>query len=78
MIIETMDNETYLKEMAKHAQRNTTNIKREDSNQKKIQAKTFKVEGEYERLMALIDINSLELYRQMMADRYGALNDEEE
>ena len=78
MIIETMDNETYLKEMAKHAQRNTTNIKREDSNQKKIQVKTFKVEGEYERLMATIDINSLELYRQMMADRYGALNDEEE
>tara|TARA_B110000881_G_C18177740_1_gene318581 strand:+ start:323 stop:544 length:222 start_codon:yes stop_codon:yes gene_type:complete len=73
-----MDNETYLKEMAKHAQRNSTNIKREDSNQKKIQVKTFKVEGEYERLMATIDINSLELYRQMMADRYGALNDEEE
>ena len=73
-----MDNETYLKEMAKHAQRNNNNIKREDSNQKKIQLKTFKVEGEYERLMATIDINSLELYRQMMADRYGALNDEEE
>lgn len=73
-----MDQKTYLKEMAKHAQRNNTNIKREDSNQKKIQVKTFKVEGEYERLMATIDINSLELYRQMMADRYGALNDEEE
>jgi len=73
-----MDNETYLKEMAKHAQRNNTNIKREDSNQKKIQLKTFKVEGEYERLMATIDINSLELYRQMMADRYGNLHDEEE
>ena len=73
-----MDNETYLKEIAKHAQRNNTNIKREDSNQKKIQVKTFKVEGEYERLMATININSLELYRQMMADRYGALNDEEE
>ncbi len=73
-----MDNETYLKEMAKHAQRNNTNIKREDSNQKKIQVKTFKVEGEYERLMATIDINSLELYRQMMADRYGNLYDEEE
>jgi len=73
-----MDNETYLKEMAKHAQRNSTNIKREDSNQKKIQVKTFKVEGEYERLMATIDINSLELYRQMMADRYGNLYDEEE
>ena len=73
-----MDNETYLKEMAKHAQRNNTNIIREDSNQKKIQVKTFKVEGEYERLMATIDINSLELYRQMMADRYGNLHDEEE
>ena len=73
-----MDNETYLKEMAKHAQRNNTNIKREDSNQKKIQVKTFKVEGEYERLMATIDINSLELYRQMMADRYGNLRNEEE
>ena len=73
-----MDNETYLKEMAKHAQRNNTNIKREDSNQKKIQVKTFKVDGEYERLMATIDINSLELYRQMMADRYGNLHDEEE
>ena len=73
-----MDNETYLKEIAKHAQRNNTNIIREDSNQKKIQVKTFKVEGEYERLMATIDINSLELYRQMMADRYGNLHDEEE
>ena len=73
-----MDNETYLKEMAKHAQRNNTNIKREDSNQKKIQVKTFKVEGEYERLIATIDINSLELYRQMMADRYGNLHNEEE
>ena len=73
-----MDQKTYLKEMAKHAQRNTTNTKREDSNQKKIQIKTFKVEGEYERLMATIDINSLELYRQMMADRYGNLHNEEE
>ena len=73
-----MDNETYLKEMAKHAQRNNTNIIREDSNQKKIQVKTFKVEGEYERLMATIDINSLELYRQMMANRYGNLHNEEE
>ena len=66
-----MDNETYLKEMAKHAQRNTTNTKREDSNQKKIQIKTFKVEGEYERLMDSIDTNSLELYADMMRDRYG-------
>ena len=72
-----MDQKTYLKEMAKHVQRNTTNTKREDLNQKKIQIKTFKVEGEYERLMASIDINSLELYRQMMADRYGNHNEEE-
>jgi len=66
-----MDQKTFLKEMAKHAQRNTTNSKREDSNQKKIQIKTFKVEGEYERLMDSIDINSLELYAEMMRDRYG-------
>ena len=66
-----MDQKTYLKEMAIHAQRNTTNTKREDSNQKKIQIKTFKVEGEYERLMDSIDINSLELYAEMMRDRYG-------
>ena len=73
-----MDNETYLKEMAKHVQRNNTNPKENTLNQKKIQIKTFKVEGEYERLMASIDINSLELYRQMMADRYGNFNNEEE
>ena len=66
-----MDQKTYLKEMAKHAQRNITNTKREESNQKKIQIKTFKVEGEYERLMDSIDINSLELYAEMMRDRYG-------
>ena len=73
-----MDQKTYLKEMAKHVQRNNTNPKENTLNQKKIQIKTFKVEGEYERLMASIDINSLELYRQMMADRYGNFNDEEE
>jgi hypothetical protein len=66
-----MDQKTYLKEMAKHVQRNSTNTKREDSNQKKIQIKTFKVEGEYERLMGSIGINSLELYAEMMRDRYG-------
>ena len=66
-----MDQKTYLKEMAKHAQRNTTNTKREDSNQKKIQIKTFKVQGEYESLMDSVDINSLELYAEMMRDRYG-------
>mgnify|MGYP006082068533 FL=1 len=72
-----MDNETYLKEMAKHVQRNNTPPKDNNLNQKKIQIKTFKVEGEYERLMASIDISSLELYRQMMADRYGNHNEEE-
>jgi hypothetical protein len=34
-----MDQKTYLKEMAKHAQRNTSIAKREYSNQKKIQVK---------------------------------------
>ena len=43
-----MDNETYIKEMAKHAQRNNSKTKRQALNQKKIQVKTFKVEGEYE------------------------------
>ena len=64
--------------MAKHAQRNTTNTKREDSNQKKIQIKTFKVQGEYESLMDSIDINSLELYAEMMRDRYGNRNEQED
>jgi hypothetical protein len=73
-----MDQKTYLKEMAKHAQRNTTNTKREDSNQKKIQIKTFKVHGEYESLMDSIDINSLELYAEMMRDRYGNRNEQED
>lgn len=73
-----MDQKTYLKEMAKHAQRNTTNTKREDSNQKKIQIKTFKVKGEYERLMDSIDINSLELYAEMMRDRYGDRSENED
>jgi len=73
-----MDQKTYLKEMAKHVQRNTTNTKREDSNQKKIQIKTFKVEGEYERLMDSIDINSLELYAEMMRDRYGDRSEQED
>ncbi|MEZ7876745.1 MAG: hypothetical protein QMB95_04955 [Polaribacter sp.] len=73
-----MDQKTFLKEMAKHAQRNTTNTKREDSNQKKIQIKTFKVKGEYERLMDSIDINSLELYAEMMRDRYGDRSENED
>ena len=35
-----MDQKTFLKEMAKHAQRNTSHSKREESNQKKVQVKT--------------------------------------
>ena len=66
-----MDNETYLKELAKHVQRNNTRARDNNLNQKKIQIKTFKVEGEYERLMDSIDTNSLELYADMMRDRYG-------
>ena len=66
-----MDQKTYLKEIAKHAQRNTTSPKREDSNQKKIQIKTFKVEDDFDRLKDSIDINSLELFAEMMRDRYG-------
>lgn len=73
-----MDNETYLKELAKHAQRNNTPPKDNNLSQKKIQVKTFKVEGEYENLMSSIDFNSLELYRQMMLDRYGGEKNEEE
>ena len=73
-----MDNETYLKELAKHAQRNNTNPKENTLNQKQIQIKTFKVEGEYERLMDSIDINSLELYAEMMRDRYGDRSEQED
>jgi len=66
-----MDQKTFLKEMAKHAQRNTNNAKRKDLNQKKIQIKTFKSKDYYDRLTDSIDINSLELYAEMMRDRYG-------
>ena len=72
-----MDQKTYLKEMAKHAQRNTTNTKREDSNQKKVQIKMFKKEETHERLFDSIDINSLELYAEMMRDRYGSQHEDE-
>ena len=72
-----MDQKTYLKEMAKHAQRNTTNTKREDSNQKKVQIKMFKKEETHERLFDSIDIKSLELYAEMMRDRYGSQHEDE-
>ena len=73
-----MDQKTYLKEMAKHAQRNTTNTKREDSNQKKVQIKMFKKEETHERLFDSIDINSLELFAEMMRDRYGNRYEQED
>ena len=68
-----MDNKTYLKEMAKHAQRNTSSRKREDSNQKKVQVKFIKEESIFDQ----IDFESLALFREMMADRYRSLHDEE-
>ena len=68
-----MDKKTYLKEMAKHAQRNTSSAKREDSNQKKIQVKFIKEESIFDQ----IDVESLALFREMMADRYQSLHDDE-
>ena len=68
-----MDNKTFLKEMAKHAQRNTTNTKREDSNQKKIQVKFIKEESIFDQ----IDVESLALFGEMMADRYRSLHDDD-
>ena len=69
-----MDNKTYLKELAKHAQRNTSSSKREDSNQKKVQVKFLKEESIFDQ----IDVESLALFREMMADRYRSLYEEEE
>ena len=68
-----MDNKTYLKEMAKHAQRNTSNTKREASNQKKVQVKFIKEASIFDQ----IDVESLALFREMMADRYRSLHEEE-
>ena len=67
-----MDKETYLKEMAKHAQRNTSSTKREDSNQKKVQVKFIKEASIFDQ----IDIESLALFREMMADRYGSIDEQ--
>ena len=68
-----MDQKTFLKEMVKHAQRNTTNTKRENSNQKKLQVKFIKEESIFNQ----IDFESLALFRELMADRYRSLHDEE-
>jgi len=69
-----MDNKTYLKEMAKHAQRNTSSTKREASNQKKVQVKFIKEASIFDQ----IDFESLALFREMMADRYRSLDEGEE
>ena len=68
-----MDNKTYLKEMAKHAQRNTSSTKREASNQKKVQVKFIKEASIFDQ----IDVESLVLFREMMSDRYRSLDEEE-
>jgi hypothetical protein len=69
-----MDQKTYLKELAKHAQRNTSSIKSENSNQKKVQVKFLKEESIFDQ----IDVESLALFREMMADRYQSFHDDEE
>ena len=68
-----MDNKTFLREMAKHAQRNTSSRKREASNQKKVQVKFIKEASIFDQ----IDVESLALFREMMADRYRSLDEEE-
>ena len=40
-------------------------------NQKIIQIKTFKPKDDYDILIDSIDVNSLELFAEMMRDRYG-------
>ena len=69
-----MDNKTFLREMAKHAQRNTSSIKREASNQKKVHVKFSKEASIFDQ----IDVESLALFREMMADRYRSLHDDDE
>ena len=69
-----MDNKTYLKEMAKHAQRNTSSTKREASNQKKVHVKFIKEASIFDQ----VDVESLALFREMMADRYRSLDEGEE
>ena len=73
-----MDQKTFLKELAKHAQRNTSHIKREESNQKKVQIKTFKKSDKYDNLFDSIDSQSLELYAKMMRSRYVNFNEQED
>jgi hypothetical protein len=75
-----MDKETYLKEMLKHVQRNTNITHKGELNRKKIHIsmKKEKQNDEFDSLLEHFDLNSLELYRQMMVNRYGVKRNEEE
>ena len=42
---------------------------------KKVQIKMLKKENKFENLFNSVDIKSLELYAEMMRDRYGNFND---
>ena len=48
------------------------------ANNRKIQVKTFSKKNEIEELFASIDIESLNLYAQMMRDRYGEKEQDDE
>ena len=48
-----------------------------DKNTRKIQIKTLKKESDYDRLFNSIDSNSLELFAQMMSDRYRDYDSED-
>lgn len=65
-----MDQKTYLKEMVKHVQRNNTNPKSNDPNEKQIQITMYKN-------TQVIDLDSMELYREMMMGRLGNNSDQE-
>jgi len=65
-----MDQKTYLKEMAKHVQRNNTTPKSNNPSEKKIQITMYKN-------TQVIDSDSMELYREMMMGRFGNNNDQE-
>ena len=68
-----MDQKTYLKELAKHVQRNTSNPREENSSQDK----AIQISMHKDNKTKEMDPASLELYRQMMADRYQGSNTEE-
>ena len=65
-----MDQKTYLKEMVKHVHRNNTNPKSNDPNEKQIQITMYKN-------TQVIDLDSMELYREMMMGRLGNNSNQE-